>query len=144
MSYLPDDMPLPLATPDDAPYWQSCRERQLRIQCCGSCHTFRHPPMPLCAECGSSAIEWAPVSGNGTVFSYTVAYHPTHPALKSAVPYNIAVVMLDDAGDVRLVSNIVDAAPEEMRVGLPVALVWEPTSDGGYLARFQKRDGGAR
>lgn len=141
MSYLPDDMPLPLATPDDAPYWNYCRQKQLRIQRCGACATFRHPPMPLCAACGSGAIEWAPVSGSGTVFSYTVAYHPTHPALKTAVPYNIAVVMLDDAGDVRIVSNVVDAAPEEMRIGMPVALVWEPTSDGGQLPRFRKRDG---
>lgn len=144
MSYLPNDMPVPQPTPDDAAYWEFCRDRELRIQRCGDCGRFRHPPMPLCPVCRSAKTDWTAVSGEGTVFSYTVAHHPTHPALKGATPYNIAVVMLDDADDVRVVSNVIDASPEEMRIGLPVSLVWESTSDGGHLARFRKRDGAAR
>lgn len=139
MSYLPDALPLPEPNPDDKPFWDHCRQRQLRIQRCGDCHRFRHPPVPLCPKCGSPAIVWAPVSGHGTVFTYTIIHHPTHPALKGFGPYNVAIVLLDDADDVRLVSNVVDAAPDEMRVGLPVTLAWEATRDGGFLPRFRKR-----
>jgi uncharacterized OB-fold protein len=64
--------------------------------------------MPVCPGCQSTEIEWVPVSGDGTVFSYTVVHHPVHPALRDAVPYNVAVVLLDGAGDVRLVSNVID------------------------------------
>lgn len=138
MAYLPDGMPLPQPGPDDQPYWDYCRQRELRIQRCTACGRFRHPPVPVCAQCGSFAHEWARVSGRGTVFSYTVAHHPVHPALKDAVPYNIAVVMLEGADEVRIISNVTDATPEEMRVGLPVELAWDATPDGGYLPRFRK------
>ena len=61
-----------------------------------------------------------------------------HPALKQATPYNVALVHLDGAGDVRLVSNVVDAEPGEMRVGMRVSLFWDEMANGGYLPRFKK------
>ena len=139
MSYLPDAMPLPDPTPDERQYWDFCRQKDLRIQKCGACGTFCHPPSPLCPRCRSDKITWAKVSGNGTVFTYTVVHHAADPAVKPALPYNIAVVMLEDADDVRLVSNVIDVAPDDMRIGLPVRLVWEPTRDGGFLPRFRKQ-----
>lgn len=142
MSYLPDGVPLPQPTPDDREYWQYIRERELRIQRCADCGRFRHPPMPCCPSCRSEAVAWVPVSGRGEVFSYTIVHYAPHPALKDAVPFNVAVVLLEDAGDVRIVSNVVDVPPDEMRVGLPVSLVWEPAEDGGWLPRFARRQGG--
>ena len=142
MSYLPNGVPLPQPTPDDREYWEFIRHRELRIQRCARCGRFRHPPMPCCPSCRSEGTEWARVSGNGEGFSYTIVHYAPHPALKSAVPFNVAVILLEDAGDVRIVSNVIDAAPEEMRIGLPVSLVWEPTEDGGWLPRFRKREGG--
>ncbi|MBI4182801.1 MAG: Zn-ribbon domain-containing OB-fold protein [Proteobacteria bacterium] len=138
MAYLPEGTPLPAADLDDSPYWEGCRRRELRIQRCADCGRFRHPPSPVCPACRSFGAEFVEVPGTGTVFTYTVAHHPVHPALKAAVPYNIAVVLLDGAGDVRLVSNVVDARPGEMAVGMRVRLRWEPTSDGSYLPRFEK------
>ena len=138
MSYLPQGTPLPTPSPDDQPYWDFCAQRDLRIQRCAACGRFRHPPMPFCAACGSERIEWAKVPGTGSVFSYTIVHHPTHPALKSAVPFNIAVVHLDEADDVRLVSNVIDAAPGEMAVGLRVTLAWDEIENGMFLPRFRK------
>ncbi len=138
MAYLPDGVPLPEPGPDDHVYWEYCRKQELRIQRCAACGRFRHPPMPFCPRCRSAGTEWALVSGNGAVFSYTIAHHPVHPALRHAVPYNIAVVRLDDADDVRLVSNVIDATPAEMTVGMAVRLVWDATADGGWLPRFRK------
>jgi uncharacterized OB-fold protein len=138
-AYLPQDMPVPEPTPDDRPFWEACARRELRIQCCTDCGRFRHPPAPFCADCRSPQTAWKEVSGDGTVFSYTIAHFATHPALRDALPYNIAVVLLDGTGDVRLISNVVDVPPEGMAIGLPVRLVWEPTRDGGYLPRFARR-----
>ena len=78
-------------------------------------------------------------NGLGTVFTYTVAYTAAHPAVRDSLPYNIASVLLDDAGDVRLMSNVVDAQPEEMKIGMPVELHWEAIDDGMFLPRFKKR-----
>ena len=72
------------------------------------------------------------------MFSYTIVHHPAHPALKTAVPFNVAVVHLDAADDVRLVSNVVDAAPAEMAVGMRVTLVWDEVEGGMFLPRFRK------
>lgn len=94
--------------------------------------------MPFCATCGSGGLEWAQVSGNGTVFSYTIVHHPAHPALKTAVPFNVVVVLIDDADDVRIVSNVIDAALDEISVGLRVALVWDEVEGGMFLPRFRK------
>jgi uncharacterized OB-fold protein len=138
MSYLPQGTPLPQPNPDDQPYWGFCSRRELRIQRCIQCGRFRHPPMPLCAVCGSGETEWAAVPGTGTVFSYTIVHHPTHRALKSAVPYNVVVVHLDDADDVRIVSNVIDAAPEEISIGLRVTLAWDEAEGGSFLPRFRK------
>jgi uncharacterized OB-fold protein len=136
MSYLPDGMPTPFAGPDDAPFWEACNRRELRIQRCAECGTFRHPPLPICAVCRCTRCEWAEVPGTGTVFSYTIAAHPTHPALRGHQPYNIAVVLLDGAGDVRLVSNVMDVANEDLTIGMRVRLQWDALSDGQFLPRF--------
>jgi uncharacterized OB-fold protein len=136
MSYLPPGMPVPIAGPDDAPFWEACNRRELRIQRCADCGTFRHPPVPVCAACRSMQREWALVPGTGSVFSYTIAAHPTHPALRGHPPYNIAVVHLDGAGDVRLVTNIMDVATEDITIGMRVRLHWDELPDGQCLPRF--------
>lgn len=143
MSYLPADLPVPEPSPDERPYFEACRHQELRIQRCSACGRFRHPPHPFCAACGSGDTEWARVSGNGTVFTYTIAYHPTHKALRDAVPYNVVVVLLDDADDVRIVSNLIDAEPGEIRIGMKVELVFEEARDGWFLPRFRRRDAAA-
>ncbi len=53
------------------------------------------------------------------------------------MPYNISVVMLDDTDDIRIISNVIDVAPADMKIGMPVKLVWEPFAGGGYAPRFR-------
>ena len=48
----------------------------------------------LCTTCGSCDLDWVEASGRGTVFTYTIARRPTHPAFADRVPYVIAVVEL--------------------------------------------------
>jgi hypothetical protein len=56
------------------------------------------------------------------------------------VPYGVALVDVD-AGDgvrtVRVMSNVVNCDPESVRVGDPLALAWEPLSDGRNLPVFE-------
>jgi hypothetical protein len=75
----------------DAVFWAACNRRELRIQCCADCGTFRHPPVPVCHHCRSMRRDWTLVPGTGTVFSFTIAAHPMHPSLRGRAPYNIAV-----------------------------------------------------
>jgi len=138
MSYLPEGMPSPHPTLDDAPFWAACQERRLVIRHCDHCMKFFHPPLPTCPHCASGTLSWRPVSGRGSVYTYTIGHHAVHPALRGHPPYNVAIVLLDDADDVRLISNVVDATPQEMRIGLPVEVCFEPAGDGTLLPRFRK------
>lgn len=136
MTYLPKDTPLGQQTPDEAPFWAACQRRELRIQRCTSCGLHRQPPGPFCPRCRSEASEWRQVPGTGTVYTFTIVHHAVHPVLRAAVPYNVVVVLLDDADDVRLVSNLVDAGPD-IRIGQRVELAWEEVDEGRLLPRFR-------
>jgi uncharacterized OB-fold protein len=50
------------------------------------------------------------------------------------VPYAVALVDLDEG--VRLLTNVVDVDAEEVRIGMEVAVTWEPMSDGRHLPVF--------
>lgn len=140
MSYLPEATPMGFPGPDEAPFWAACEAGELRVQRCTACGRHRHPPGPTCPACRSEAHDWHRVPGTGAVFTYTIVHQAAHPALRASLPYNVAVVLLDDTDDVRLVSNVVDVAPEDMAIGLRVAVVWEAAGEGRTIPRFRRAD----
>jgi uncharacterized OB-fold protein len=118
-----------------APYWDAAREGRLIVQECQECHTLRHPPLPRCPGCHGSQLGWREVSGNGTVYTYTVVRHPTHFAFADAIPYVLAIVELAEGP--RLVTALTGVAPAEVRVGLPVRAVFREVADGITLPYFE-------
>lgn len=139
MSYLPQGMPVPEPSSEDAPFWNACLEGKLLIRHCQDCQKHFHPPMPGCTHCGSTNVDWREVSGNGSIFTYTVIHHPAHSVLKGHPPYNVSVVLLDDADDVRVISNVIDVPPSELSVGMPVSVCFEDAGNGMMLPRFKRR-----
>ncbi len=142
--YLPAEIAAIAPDADTAPFWDACRERRLVIQRCAACGLFRHPPIAGCPSCGSRSTDWVAVAGTGMVYSYTIVRHAVTPELAPHVPYNAALIALDGAPGVKLISNVVDASPEEMRIGLPVEVAWEEARPGVVLPRFRKRPDAAR
>ena len=139
MGYLPDDMPLPNTEEiDTREWWASCARKELVIQQCATCGTFRYPPVPICYQCHSFEFQWTPVSGRGIVYSYIIPYHPTHPALRDQPPYNVVLVELPDAGGVRMVGNLLDVPNEEIRIGMEVKVAWEQKAQGVVLPQWQR------
>lgn len=137
----PGVIPLPAITDDTRPFWDACRRRELVVQRCTACEAPRHPPSPVCWRCRSFAHAWIPVSGQGTLFSYAVVHRAFLPGLEGHVPYTLAVVALDDVPGIRLVSNLVDAEPAELRVGLPVEVLFEDVSPEVTVPRFRVHRG---
>ena len=134
----PPEMPVPLVEPLTEPFWAAAREHRLVIQRCTSCGTFRHLPHVLCGTCQSPAHEWVESAGRGTVYTYIVVVHPVHPAAAAVVPYNVAVVQLDDCGGVLVPSIVVDCLPEDVHVGMAVDVVWDRVSDEITIPRFRR------
>jgi uncharacterized OB-fold protein len=70
-------------------------------------------------------------SGRGTVYSWIVSHHPTEA---DALPRIVVLVDLEEG--VRLVSNLLDVAPSEVRNGMAVELCFEEY-DGVALPQFR-------
>lgn len=138
--YLPETLPPPEPTLDDAVYWKHLAERRLTFQSCADCGKVRHPPMPLCPQCRSSGVAWVEAPSVGILFTYTVVHYAAHADVAAALPYNVAVVEFPELDHVRLVTNIVGAEGDALGIGMPVELVWEPFQDG-WLPRFRPAGG---
>jgi uncharacterized OB-fold protein len=103
-------------------FWTGGADGQLLIAWCAACEVWVSPPAADCPDCGG-ALEARPVSGRGTVFTYTVNYQPFNPEVP--VPYVIAIVELDEQADLRIASNIVDCELDSVYIGLPVEVRFE-------------------
>jgi uncharacterized OB-fold protein len=127
---------LPLPQPDEvsAPFWQYCREGELRAQRCTACGLLRHPPRPTCSSCGSTEVEWQLLTGRGKVFTYGVSHQAIHPALEGRVPFTTLVIELDEG--LRFTSNLVDGSPP-VDIGTQVEVVFERQNDEITLPRFR-------
>lgn len=75
------------------------------------------------------------MSGLGSVHSFVVPRRAFHPAFKEEVPYIIAIIELDEG--VRVLSNILGAQPEEVKVGMRVALEWDDEAGEYPLPKFR-------
>ncbi|MFE4855985.1 bifunctional MaoC family dehydratase N-terminal/OB-fold nucleic acid binding domain-containing protein [Streptomyces sp. NPDC056670] len=110
--------PRPVVNRDNAGFWAGVAEHRLLVQRCGDCAELRFPWLPGCHACGSARWDTVEASGRGTVYSYVVMHHPPFPAFDP--PYAVGLIEL--AEGVRIVSNVVGAAPDEVRIGMPVRL----------------------
>lgn len=126
--------PLPRPTAASLPFWAAAKRHELQIQRCGSCGAHIFYPREVCPECLSSDLQWIKVSGKGTVYSYTIAQAPTHPAFAEEVPYVIAIVELAEGP--HLTTNITGCKPDEVRVGMPVVATFDDVTPEMTLVKF--------
>jgi hypothetical protein len=131
----PTEVPLPQPDAASAPFWAGCAERRLLVQRCTGCGHFQSSPRLMCRFCRETEFDWRESSGDGHIYTYTIAHHPASPALREQVPYVVVVVELDDCGGARLVSNLVGEDAGEVAVGVPVRLTWDDEA-GAWLPRF--------
>lgn len=132
------DRPLPEIGDDNRPFWEACARGTLSLQRCGECRRVRYPISPACPRCGGPAFEWTPVSGRGRVFSYAIFHQVYHRGFQTAVPYNVALVQLDEGPF--MFSNVVGIPNEALRCDLPVRVVFERVTDEVTLPRFRPEE----
>lgn len=123
--------PLPQPTQFTKSFWDACQERKLVARACLDCDFLFLPGGPVCPKCWSQKLGVQPLSGAGEVFSFTVYRRTYHPAMPA--PYVVALIALEEGP--RLISNIIDCSPEEVRIGMPVQVRFE-SEEGILLPRF--------
>jgi hypothetical protein len=111
------DLIRPSVNRDTEFFWVGTARGELRIQRCGGCGELRHPPGPMCPSCGETKPEFVVASGRGEVYSYVVHHHPPVPG--RTPPFVVALVVLEEG--VRMLAELVDVPPPDVRVGLPVS-----------------------
>ena len=127
--------PLPKPSPLSQPFWDGLAAGELRLQRCDICDTYVFYPRPYCPHCLSEALTWTTVSGRGRVYTYTIVRRAMHPAFQLEVPYVFAIVELEEGP--RVETNVIGCAPEDVRVEMPVKAVYDMTTAGIALLKFE-------
>ncbi len=127
--------PLPVPSPVTEEFWRAARRHELVLQRCRACERYIHYPRALCPYCLSDDLRWTLVSGRGSVYSFTVARRPTASVFADWVPYVIAVVELVQG--LRMTTNIVGCAPEDVRIGMAVEVAFEDVTEEVTLVKFR-------
>ena len=130
-------MQIPTPTSETAPYWEGCRQHQLRIQCCTSCHQYQFFPRIYCSKCFSENVEWVNASGRAKLLSFTIVRRPVSPAFADQVPYVVALVTLEEGP--QMMTNIVGCAPEDVTIGMPLEVTFEDWSQTISIPKFRPR-----
>jgi uncharacterized OB-fold protein len=127
--------PLPHIDEENRPWWEALQRHELYVQKCRDCGALRYYPRALCTECLSAHTEWLRASGKGKIYTFTVTNQNPAPGFRESLPYVMAYVELDEG--LKMLTNIVDCRPEEVRIGMPVEVVYEDVTPEVTLAKFR-------
>lgn len=130
--------PRPSLDQDIAPFWEATRKHEFVLMRCKKCGAWYFPAAycrfhenePLFGN-----MEWARASGKGQVFTFNISYRAFNRAFEKDVPYVYALIELEEGPMIG--SNVIGCPPEQVKVGMPVQLVWEDLPDGLALPMFR-------
>ena len=117
--------PIPTPTSITREFWARANSEVLALPYCQDCGTYTYYPRTLCMRCMSDNLEWRPVSGAGTVYSYTVV-RSAPPGFEDMAPYVVASV--DLAEGTRMMANVLTDDPDSVSIGMPVQVVFVPVA----------------
>src|SRR5829696_3604726 len=121
------------------PFWKAAVEGRVSVPKCDNCGTCVIPPKPYCFECQGQDFTWVDLPGTGRIYTFTIVRHPLHPGLNDVVPYVAGIIDLDgtQGAGARLMGNIFDCVPQDVRIGDKVEVDFEPLSDDYAMMRFR-------
>lgn len=126
----------PYIDPDNQGFWDGVREYRLVIQKCKDCGLVIHRPRPMCPRCLSTEREWTPSMGKGVIYAYVnvIYQNAGYPGIKA--PYSVVVVEITEG--VRILANLYDIEPEDVRIGTPVEICFDDIADDLTLPKFKR------
>ena len=103
---------------------------ELRGTRCRKCGRGHFPPRRICLECRAvDLMDSLELPRSGTLFAHTVEH-------LFPVPVNELIMGVVDVADVRVYTQLTDAAANECATGRPVDLVLRRLHDGGQLPHY--------
>ena len=132
-----NEKPVPVPDEISQPFWDAAKERRLVAQRCSQCGYYNHPPRLMCDRCSSQNLEFAPLSGRGSIYSFTVMHQPSVAGFEAEVPYVNLVIELDEQPMLLMVSNLPRAELERVRIGGRVEVWFEDRGTNVVLPHFR-------
>jgi uncharacterized OB-fold protein len=127
--------------PDEtsAPFWSAAAEHALTVARCARCGRFTMPPDVVCPHChsGDPNFEFTPVSGRGTVRSWTVVRQALLPGFENDLPFVLVDVELVEQDDLRLIGRLLDGVTAHLHVGAAVVVGFEDLAPGVAVPAFE-------
>ncbi len=125
--------PHPNLDPEIKPFWDGLREHKFLLFRCHTCSAWywpaaycrNHPNKPFMQE-----MAWEPASGRGKVFAFNVHHVAFSPEFRDDVPFVFALIELAEGP--MFGTNIVDCAPQEVRVGAETEIIFEDHPQEGF------------
>lgn len=127
--------PVPVADKDTQPFWDYAKQHELRVQKCLECGKLYYPVSPICPHCLGMKFEWAKLSGKGEVYSFIIVQRRYHPAFAQDIPYVVAIIKTEEG--IRMLSNVIGTKPENVKIGMPVEVVFDDVSPEFTLPKFK-------
>ena len=117
--------PLPQVTEANRAFFEGLGRREFLVPKCEACGDYNWVPYPACRSCLSENQTWTRVSGEATVYTYSVIYRGPG-AFDADVPYVVALGELAERPRPCLVlGNLVGTDPDQIRVGMPIQIAYQ-------------------
>lgn len=132
-----DRRPLPAIDDLSRPFWEAAQQQQLVVQRCRECHYFNHPPRTICDACQSQQLAFEPVSGKGSIYSFSVMHQKNIAGFEEQIPYLNIVVELDEQPRLFMVANLPGSEREKVKIGGRVEVYFEKVDEEISLPQFR-------
>ena len=123
--------------------WRSIPETYNLIgKKCTECNSLYFPVREVCKSCGNHRLENHRFKGKGKIETFTIIRTPSMDSDKENIevaardiPYVMAIVSLEEGP--RLTTQIVDCAPDQVKIGQQVELVFRKIKEQGKKGVIQ-------
>lgn len=129
--------PLPAVDDLTRPFWEAAQQQQLIVQCCRACGYFNHPPRSVCDACQSQQLAFEPVSGKGSIYSFSVMHQQNIAGFEEQVPYLNILVELDEQPRLFMVANLPGSERDKVEIGKRVEVYFEKIAEEISLPQFR-------
>lgn len=106
---------------------------------CRACGTLAYPQRPVCKKCGADAFDDVPLSGEGTIYTFTVVAGGGAPAEfddQQVMTGDVISAVVELAEGPRIMAQIADANPDRLEIGTRVRAVMRRLYDQEGIVRY--------
>jgi uncharacterized OB-fold protein len=117
------------------PFFDGAASGRLVIRRCASCEAWAAPDQGTCAGCGEEGLDWAEVSGDATLVSWTIVHG--RPAPDGTAPPPAVLGLVELAEGPWLYTRLDGVTRDGLRENLPLRARFEHPDEGESLLLFR-------